>query len=199
MQHVSEYQVFKDMKHDMAYILIIVSSLVNAGNIVAQSNSRNPSGDTIDHSLLYANSSPRIQPVSENGKPVYLNDISTKAVADLREKFRDVENERWRKLSHGGYVAAFNKGDISYMVWYTAKGKWQSMVKKYKEELMPFEVRDLVKRTYYDYSILRIDEITIFQGGNKPTYLVHIQFKNNIKIVRVRSGEMDVYQALKNQ
>lgn len=151
-----------------------------------------------DNATAYASHNNR-NPVSDDGKPLYLNDINIKAVSDFKNRFKDVDNERWQKQATGGFVAIFKKNDTRHIVWYSSRGRWESTLKGYNESLMPFAVRDVVKRTYYDYSITHVDEIETSNGGPVPTYLVYIQFKNQVKIVRVKDGSMDIYQEITKQ
>lgn len=134
---------------------------------------------------------------TEDGKKVRLNDINIKALTHLRATFKNADNETWRVHSNGEYVASFMKNDISYIVYYDKKGRWLATVKGYNEDKMPFELRDLIKRNYYDYGISYVKEVKTYRN-DIATYIVGIQYKNLTKVIRVQNGEMDILQDLKN-
>jgi hypothetical protein len=54
---------------------------------------------------------------------------------------------------------------------------------------MPFDVRDVVKSAYYDYSIMVVYEIT---HSNNLTYILKIQDSKRIKTLRVSNGSLEV-------
>ncbi len=133
----------------------------------------------------------------EGGKKIRLNDINIRALAHLRKTFKDADNETWRVHSNGEYIASFMKDDISYIVYYDRKGRWVATVKGYNEDKMPFELRDLVKRNYYDYSISYVKEVKTYRNDT-ITFVVNIRYKNLSKVIRIQDGEMDILQELKN-
>lgn len=134
---------------------------------------------------------------TESGKKVRLNEINIKALTHLRKTFKGADNETWRVHSDGEYVASFMKDDISYIVYYDKKGRWLATVKGYNEDKMSFDLRDLVKRNYYDYSISYVKEVKTYRNDT-ITFVVSIQYKNLSKVIRIQNGEMDILQELKN-
>ncbi len=62
---------------------------------------------------------------------------------------------------------------------------------------MPGDIRDIVKREYYDYEITSVQEIETIDSYGIPTYIVHLEDNNNIKLIRVRDGEMALYKEFK--
>lgn len=199
VQHRYAFAVLTCMKHYITYISAIICCLTSVSTIIAQDNQHilreSPSRDE----LSYTANTNRIKAVSEDGKPIYLNDINTKAVADFKRRFGNTDSERWLKRPESGYVAAFKKNRADYMVHYDKRGRWESTLKGYTEDLMPFEIRDIVKRNYYDYTITYVNEIETLNSNRIPTYLVYMQYKNLIKIMRIRDGEMDVWKEMKKQ
>lgn len=177
------------------YFYTLIICLVAGNSLLAQGHLRK-TGWSIPEQPLSFSGSQRSKIISEDGTPLYLNDLNTKAVADFKTRFNNVDGEIWQKKANGEFVATFKQNNRSYMVWYNSRGKWESTMKGYKEIFLPFEVRDLVKRNYYDYTIYYINEVVTLQGGNAPTYLVYIQFKNEFKIIRVKNGEMDIWQQM---
>ena len=56
---------------------------------------------------------------------------------------------------------------------------------------LPADVRALVKSTYYDYTILHIDEVNV-PGQENPIYFLLLRDNKNFKTARVCGGEMEV-------
>ncbi len=86
---------------------------------------------------------------------------------------------------------------VSNLIYYTKKGQWEGSLKVYSEDKLARDIRDIVKREYYDYDITSVQEIETFDSYGIPTYIVHLEDSNNIKLIRVRYGVMDVYSAFK--
>ncbi len=72
-------------------------------------------------------------------------------------------------------------------------------MKGYFEDKLPFEVRDIVKRNYYDYKIHYVNEVETINSQGIPTYMVHIQYKKDAKIMRVREGVMEIWSEMTTQ
>ncbi|MFT3701674.1 MAG: hypothetical protein QM802_04865 [Agriterribacter sp.] len=130
---------------------------------------------------------------SAPSKKMYINDININCLVHFKRKFSNVDNEVWTKQANGEYIASFTADSISYLIHYDKKGKWQSTLKGYKENRMLFDIRDMVKREYYDFAIDHVDEIETFNSNNAVTYLVYMRYKNVTKIIRVSNREMDVW------
>ncbi|MFT3703147.1 MAG: hypothetical protein QM802_12290 [Agriterribacter sp.] len=137
--------------------------------------------------------------LSANGEKVYLNSINSNAVIDFKNRCEGVDDETWQQHADGKLTATCKKDNTNYIIHYSKKGKWEGTLKGYSEDKMPFEVRDLVKRNYYDFTIKYVEEIETLNSNGKPTYMVHISFKDDAKIIRVRDGEMDTWFEIKTQ
>ena len=116
--------------------------------------------------------------------------VSLGAVRDFIEKFPFATDAKWKKVENG-YVATFIVESNETMVRYKANGKWTYTIKRYNnEKMLPEEIRVLVKKTYYDYTITHIDEIHLAEQSNR-IYLVLIEGDKTIKTIRVCDGEME--------
>lgn len=144
----------------------------------------------------YSTSPARMSGTTEK---MYLNDININCLVNFKKKFSNVEDETWSKQANGEYVASFTADSISFMVRYDKKGRWQSTLKGYKENKMLFEIRDMVKRAYYDFAIDHIDEIETFNNNNVITYFVYMHFSNVTKIIRISEKEMDIWLEMKKE
>ncbi|MEJ7682017.1 MAG: hypothetical protein WKG06_30025 [Segetibacter sp.] len=134
----------------------------------------------------------------EKNNTVNLNTISLKAVKDFKKSYKMVSDENWF-IRSDGFNARFTLNGINNLIYYNKKGKWVGSLKVYSEDKLPRDIRDIVKREYYDYKITSVNEIeTTLDTYGIPTYIVNLKDNNNIKLIRVRDGEMDVYQEFKS-
>jgi len=122
-----------------------------------------------------------------------LENVNPKAMKRFAKKYKNVTGERWMKIKNG-FSVKFSANGIANTVFYISNGEWAFSIKAYSEDKLPFKVRDIVKRKYYDYSIFYIEEVENINSNGIPTYIVHIEDKNNIKLARVCDGEMDIME-----
>jgi hypothetical protein len=195
MQHPRKSKVLISMNTHTIRSAVTIYCMVILHGIQAQDSSRDEhSGDTghlSSLSVVYNN-----QAYTPAGKPVYLNSINTKAVSDFKQRYNDVDNEVWQK-TNTGFIVTFTKDSISWIIVYDKKGKWKSSVKGYGEDKMIFEIRDIVKRSYYDFNISHVDEIETLLSNGIPTYLVYIHYNKETKIIRVKENEISVWREMK--
>jgi hypothetical protein len=115
--------------------------------------------------------------------------ISVRAIKDFKGRFTKVADERWF-LMDKGFCAYFSQDGLQVRAYYDARGYWQASLKYCDEFQIPHFIRDVVKRTYYD---LAITFVNIVEVPDHKAYLVHLEDKKTLKIVRVNEeGEMDV-------
>ena len=119
-----------------------------------------------------------------------LNAINTKAVRDFGKNYKIATDEKWYKVANG-YLAKFASNGNDNMAAYDSKGRWKFTISYYDEKKLPDEIRSIVKSTYYDYSITRVEEIHI---DNKIIYIVHMQDDKTWKNVRICDGEMEIVE-----
>jgi hypothetical protein len=116
--------------------------------------------------------------------------IDQKAMRDFRKTFKDINNEKWYILSNG-FVAEFLNDDIKNVVVYDKKGNWLFSICYYNEKKLAPDIRAIIKGTYYDYTITRVEEIHV---PEKIIYLVHMEDQTTWKNVRVSDGEMELIE-----
>jgi len=115
--------------------------------------------------------------------------FTARASKDLRSRFTKVAGEQW-SFTKKGFCAYFATNGSPTRVYYDARGRWQGSLKYCDEFQLPHAIRDVVKRTYYDFAITVA--ITVEVPGH-IAYIVYLEDKNTLKIVRVgEDGEMDV-------
>jgi hypothetical protein len=113
---------------------------------------------------------------------------SIKASREFWKKYGEGRNESWYKLT-AGFLAEFSDGSIRYKTVFDAKGNWLYSIKEYNGQDLPEDVRELVKSTYYDYSIGWVKEVSQNQS---VVYVVHITEGPGWKDVLVQDGEMRI-------
>jgi hypothetical protein len=131
-----------------------------------------------------------VNAASVSTKNNMFNNINMSAMRDFTTKYKDVNNASWYE-ANGGYVAKFTAGEATTTVTYKKNGEWFYTITGYSEKKMPKEVRALVKSTYYDYTIVNIEEIQVPNKDNN-IFLVNVQDATTIKVIRVCDGEMQV-------
>jgi len=128
-----------------------------------------------------------------NDNIVGIGIISPKAMKDFTKTYKNVVSESWEKLKDG-YATRFILNDVMHSVYYNTKGRWTGSVKGYSEDKMPNDIRNIVKQEYYDYSIIYVEEVETIGSNGIPTYVIHLEDKNNIKLVRIGNRQMDVME-----
>ena len=122
--------------------------------------------------------------------------ISVRAIKDFRSRFTKVADEQWSQIDRG-FCAYCTKDGIKTRVYYDLRGHWQASLKYCDESQLPHFIRDVVKRTYYDFAITFVN---IIEVPDHKVYLVHLEDKKTLKIVRVNEeGEMDVMNEFEKQ
>ncbi len=134
---------------------------------------------------------------AEKANTANLDAVSTKAMKAFKKSYENVSDEKWTSIKDG-FTAKFNLDGISSTVFYSKSGKWEGSLKCYSENKLPVEIRNIVKRTYFDDKITQVQEIETGDTQGAPTYIVHLEGADDFKLIRVSSeGEMDVYEEFK--
>jgi hypothetical protein len=119
--------------------------------------------------------------------------INAKAVKDFQTRFADANNAQWFS-DRNGFVSYFVKDGYGDRAFYDKKGHWQYSLIFYTEAKLPRDVRSSVRSIYFDMNITLVEEV---QTPNGKVYIVHLEDKSNIKILKVNDeGEMEIMQEL---
>jgi hypothetical protein len=119
--------------------------------------------------------------------------ISPRALKNFADTYKNVSGESWMKIKDG-FSVRFTSDDVRTTVLYDSKGHWASSIKYYSEEKMLHEVRHIVKSTYYDYNIIYAQEIETAASDGVPTYIICVEDKTKIKMIRIHDGEMSQWK-----
>jgi len=170
----------------------IITTLTITNSAYAQQSS--DSGLNVKDSLIYAkNDKPRgsMFDVTPAGSSAENKVISKKAIKNFSSGFEKAEDVKWFPLKDG-FVAYCNLDAKATRVYYDKRGIHRYTTQSYDEKQMPRDVRGIVKRTYYDFTIYGVLQV---DAENKTVYLVYIKDENSFKTIRVCDGEMDEYES----
>ena len=152
---------------------------------------------------LYQFSIPAAKSFAEEKPPPkvrqYLNSINIRAVRGFMKRHVNVDNESWVVMDDGGFKVNFIANGINNNEYYNIHGNWTNSLKTYAEAQLPFKIRDMVKREYYDYTIAHIYEIENIKSSNNPTYAICLEDEHSFVFIRIRDGEMDVWKKIEKQ
>ena len=121
------------------------------------------------------------------------NNININAVRDFVKTFKGISSNKWYRTKDEGFTSTFTFNEIETTVAYNMKGVRNYIIRIYKENNLPFEIRDMVKREYYDATITLVREV---KTDFEKIFFVHMQDKYTWKIVKVADGEMKLVQNL---
>lgn len=146
--------------------------------------------DELKNHLAYA---PVAEKISETKSDLsVLNRINFRAVRDFMKTNPGILNEKWEILKTG-YIASFDADSKWQRLYYDKNGNWLHSISQYSEKGLAKDLRAVVKREYYDYAITLVQEITINNKNNyrEPIYLIHLNYDEAYKTLRVCDGEME--------
>jgi hypothetical protein len=116
-------------------------------------------------------------------------DINSRALKDFQLRFDKIDNVRWFS-DKDGFVSYFIQNGHGNRAYYDKKGRWQFSLLLYGEDKLPRDIRASVKSVYFDLAVTTVEEV---QGIYGMAYIVHLEDKSNLKVLRVNSlGEMDI-------
>jgi hypothetical protein len=119
------------------------------------------------------------------------DELNAKAIKHFKKQFKEVSNASWSSFK-GGFLAYFKQDGVTTRVYYNRNGAWQFNLKQYSEDLMPRALRAAVKSTYFDFSIICVDEI---ESSTDRVYIVHLEDKTTLKKLRIDTeGNMDIIE-----
>jgi hypothetical protein len=119
--------------------------------------------------------------------------INAKAIKDFQGRFNNASNTMWFS-DRNGYVSYFVQNGYGDRAFYDKKGNWQYSLIFYGEDKLPRNIRADVKSVYFDLAITLVEEV---QTADGMVFIVHLEDKSNIKILKVnKDGEMEIMQEL---
>jgi hypothetical protein len=121
-----------------------------------------------------------------------INKIHVRAMRDFLKRDKAAANADWMLVETGYVVKYTGKNNSRCRTVYNSRGEFAYTIRQYYENVMPRDVRGMVKSQYYDYTITLVEEI---EERMKPlVYVVHLEDSTTLKNVRVCEREMEVVE-----
>jgi len=117
--------------------------------------------------------------------------LNGRAVRDFARTYKNVSGEVWTN-SPSGYAVTFTLHDIEYTVFYDQAGYRLYTMRNFHKAKFPAEVKHIVKKTYYDYDITLVQEISNDLG--ESAYVIHLEGKTQWVTARVANGQVDEFE-----
>jgi hypothetical protein len=117
-----------------------------------------------------------------------LKNVNKKALKEFARAFNNPGTVQWYKDDYG-FMAYFTINGIKNRSNYDKRGNWLYSIRNYGEKQLPTDIRGRVKRVYYDFTIMGVQEILI---EDKTVYLIHMRDDTVYQTVRIAEDEMDV-------
>lgn len=124
--------------------------------------------------------------------------ISPKAMKNFSKTYKDVSESRWDK-TRDGFTVKFQSNGVNSRIYYTSKGQWSGSLKGYAEDKLPKDIREIVKREYYDFSIKYVQEVETNHLHGIPTFIIHLEGKKTLKQLRINDGQMETWREYEKQ
>jgi hypothetical protein len=183
------------MKKSLFALTLGFTSIVALSNCVYAQNSVTPIG--FNDSKTFKSS---VHNLAALESPAFMGtyvpdtkNINTKAIKDFQSRFNNASNTMWFS-DRNGFVSYFVQNGYGDRAYYDKKGHWQYSLIFYGEDKLPRDIRTVVKSTYFDLAITLVEEVQTTEG---MVYIVHLEDKANIKLVKVnKEGEMEIMQEL---
>lgn len=121
--------------------------------------------------------------------------IKPRAIRHFLNYYSEAKNENWSVIAYGFKVSFLLNGVIN-SVYYDRKGYWDGIIKKFPEEKLPLEVKDLFKNRYYSNTFIYSESIENIHSDNEPTYAVYVENETSLKCIRIYRGEMEVVKEI---
>jgi hypothetical protein len=121
-----------------------------------------------------------------------INKIHVRAMRDFLKRDKTAANADWMLVETGYVVKYTGKNNSRCRTVYNSRGEYVYTIRQYYENVLPRDVRSIVKSEYYDYTITLVEEI---EERMKPlVYIVHLEDSTTLKNVRVSEREMEVVE-----
>lgn len=140
------------------------------------------------NSIVYIDGESSTNPESPSHKNYIPRRVNPRALRDFLQEYKDFDSVRWFQTDKGS-TASFILDEVETITCYDKYGNRTSKRKVYKENRLPGEVRNLVKRQYYDYEITSVLELI---KPDQTIYVVTMEDKTRVVQVKVTDLEMEL-------
>ena len=113
--------------------------------------------------------------------------VNIKISRALEGYFKNATNIRWYEIKNN-YVIKFNLNGHQNRTLFTKNGHMIYHIIYGKEDLLPAEVRRLVKSEYYDQKITRVLKVNQDQ---RTIWVIHMEDQKEFIMARVEDGQLE--------
>ena len=106
--------------------------------------------------------------------------INQRAARILQKRFPGVHQTSWYEAPNG-IIASFDSDATKTKVYFDKKGRLNYSIRYYDENMLPKNVRHVIRSTYYDDSILSIAEIHPTNTNGQKTYIILTEDAKTLK------------------
>jgi hypothetical protein len=125
---------------------------------------------------------------------VSLASVNTKALKNFNKSYKNAGDANWH-ITDEGFMVRFNTDNVKNSIFYNKKGYWTGSLKTYDESKMAKDLRTMIKREYFDFSIYQVQEVLTMQSeGLLPTYVIYMEDKNSYKTLLVYDNDIKEWQ-----
>lgn len=124
--------------------------------------------------------------------PDYIININAKVLRSFHESYGEVADTRWFRTVNGFGVVLKHNG-MNKTIYYKRNGIVDTEIFYYTEDLLPKEVRHLVKSNFYDYAITHVTEV---HKNDATAFYVKIEDATSIKNLKIVEEEWEVTKTM---
>lgn len=144
----------------------------------------------------------RTMHAQDNNKLVLLNisnpgmdKAAIRATRDFWSRAGESKDEKWYRYPDG-FIAEYTEGPVSARYQYNREGRPVYSILTYTQWQLPKDVRQQVRREYYDYTIGWVKEV---HQQNETAYVVHLDDSVSWKEIAVQDGDIRVLKEYRKQ
>ncbi|MDB5276277.1 MAG: hypothetical protein JWR61_1232 [Ferruginibacter sp.] len=125
---------------------------------------------------------------------VSLATVNSKALKNFNKFYKNAGDARWYFIDEG-FNVQFNNDGVKNSIYYNKKGYWTGSLKTYNESKLAKDLRAMIKREYFDFSIYQVQEILTMQSQEMlPTYVIYMEDNKSYKTLLVYDNEIKEWQ-----
>lgn len=129
---------------------------------------------------------------NQAGSHGYIININAKVLRSFHESYGEVPDSRWFRTDNGFGVVLKHNG-MNKTIYYKRNGMVDTEIFYYTEDLLPKEVRHLVKSNFYDYAITHVTEV---HKNDATAFYVKIEDTASIKTLKIVEEEWEVTKTM---
>lgn len=178
---------FLKMKKSIHVFVFAGLAILSAQHLHAQ---KLPAENMLMHTVIFS-----LKADSAQTANVYISrdEINPKAIHHFEKEFKSAKNVSWKSVNDG-YVASYKSWNnkISVGIYYFKSGEFAGILKRYEPNILPSEIMATARDLYSGYSITYVSEASVAAARDEPTYILNLQKKDQVKVVRVSNDFSDV-------